>query len=132
MVKKQEMSTTKRLRVVEEEIVELKAKRISSMLDVDSSPKSLLALTSNESAHGLYDFLLNYRSLMRMQSGMDVPVLCAPFPFLNAALSSPEVALFSFLVGAFTSLIALLFYMKLEERTHAQMLRKLTSKLSLR
>ncbi|KAL9247062.1 hypothetical protein vseg_020533 [Gypsophila vaccaria] len=67
------------------------AKRISSMPDVDSSPKSLLALTGNESAHGLYDFLLNYRSLMRMLSGMDVPVLCAPFPFLNAALSSPEV-----------------------------------------
>ncbi|KAL9224982.1 hypothetical protein vseg_000956 [Gypsophila vaccaria] len=60
------------------------------MLDVDSSPKSLLALTGNESAHGLYDFLLNYRSLMRMQSGMDVPVLCSPFPFLNAALASPK------------------------------------------
>ncbi|KAK9715928.1 hypothetical protein RND81_06G199300 [Saponaria officinalis] len=67
------------------------AKRTSWMPDVDSSPKSLLVLTGNGSVHGLYDFLLNYRSLLTMLSGMDVPVLCSPFPFLNAALSSPEV-----------------------------------------
>ncbi|KAH9626760.1 hypothetical protein KSS87_022074 [Heliosperma pusillum] len=67
------------------------AKRMSSMPDVDNSPKSLLAVNGNESVHGLYDFLLNYRLLLTMLSSMDVPVLCAPLPFLNAALSSPEV-----------------------------------------
>ncbi|XP_074304798.1 uncharacterized protein LOC141639624 [Silene latifolia] len=67
------------------------AKRMSSMPDVDSSPKSLLAVNGNENVHGLYDFLLNYRSLLTMLSNMDVPVLCGPLPFVNAALSSPEV-----------------------------------------
>lgn len=67
------------------------AKRFSSMPDVDNSPKSLLAFNGNHSVHGLYDFLLNYRSLLTMLSSMDVPVLCAPAPFLNAALSSPQV-----------------------------------------
>ncbi|XP_021776028.1 protein downstream neighbor of son homolog isoform X2 [Chenopodium quinoa] len=67
------------------------AKRFGSMPDVDNSPKSLLAFNGNESVHGLYDFLLNYRSLLTTLSNMDVPVLCSPIPFLNAALSSPQV-----------------------------------------
>ncbi|XP_074298164.1 uncharacterized protein LOC141628984 [Silene latifolia] len=37
------------------------AKRMSSMPDVDSSPKSLLAVNGNENVYELYDFLLNYR-----------------------------------------------------------------------
>ncbi|CAO2820250.1 unnamed protein product [Amaranthus hypochondriacus] len=67
------------------------AKRFSSTPDVDNSPKSLLAFNGNYSVHGLYDFLLNYRSLLTTLSSMDVPVLCAPIPFLNAAISSPQV-----------------------------------------
>lgn len=35
--------------------------QLDSMTDVDNSPQSLLAFVGNESVHGLYDFLLNYR-----------------------------------------------------------------------
>ncbi|XP_021844016.2 uncharacterized protein [Spinacia oleracea] len=67
------------------------AKRFASIPDVDNSPKSLLAFNGNESVHGLYDFLLNYRSLLTTLSNMDVPVICSSVPFLSAALSSPQV-----------------------------------------
>lgn len=67
------------------------AKRFGLMPDMDNSPKSMLAFKGNDSVHGLYDFLLNYRSLLTTLSNMDVPVLCAPIPFINAALSSPQV-----------------------------------------
>ncbi|XP_057545235.1 uncharacterized protein LOC130824315 isoform X2 [Amaranthus tricolor] len=69
------------------------AKRFSSTPDVENSPKSLLAFNGNYSVHGVYDFLLNYRSLLTTLSSMDVPMLCAPIPFLNAAISSPQILL---------------------------------------
>lgn len=70
------------------------AKRPCSMPDLDNSPQSLLAFNGNDSVHGLYDFLLNYRSLLSTLAtltSMDVPLLCAPMPFLHAALSTPEI-----------------------------------------
>ncbi|KAL2895066.1 Protein downstream neighbor of son-like protein [Bienertia sinuspersici] len=67
------------------------AKRFGSMPDLDSCPNSLLAFNGNDSVHGLYDFLLNYRSLLTTLSSMDVPVLCAPTPFSNAAIASPQL-----------------------------------------
>ncbi|KAF9595430.1 hypothetical protein IFM89_000348 [Coptis chinensis] len=67
-------------------------RRSDSISDVkDHSPQSLLAFSGNESVHGLYDFLLNYRSFLNLLIGGDVPVLCAPVPFLNASISAPEV-----------------------------------------
>lgn len=70
------------------------AKRSYSMPDFDNSPQSLLAFNGNDSVHSLYDFLLNYRSLLSTLATLtsaDVPLLCAPMPFLHAALSTPEV-----------------------------------------
>lgn len=32
-----------------------------SFSDIDNTPQSLLSFIGNESVHGLYDFLLNYR-----------------------------------------------------------------------
>ncbi|XP_062167488.1 uncharacterized protein LOC133873750 isoform X2 [Alnus glutinosa] len=66
-------------------------RRQSSLSDIDNSPQSLLVFSGNKSIHGLYDFLLNYRSLLTFFTGMDVPLLCSPVPFQNAALSAPEV-----------------------------------------
>ncbi|XP_059463104.1 uncharacterized protein LOC132191966 isoform X2 [Corylus avellana] len=66
-------------------------RRQSSLSDIDNSPQSLLAFSGNKNIHGLYDFLLNYRSLLTFFTGMDVPLLCSPVPFQNAALSAPEV-----------------------------------------
>ncbi|KAM7261646.1 hypothetical protein ACFE04_020723 [Oxalis oulophora] len=63
----------------------------SSSSDVDNTPQSLLAFSGNSSVHGLFDFLLNYRSLLTFSSAVDVPALYSPFPFQNAALSTPEV-----------------------------------------
>ncbi|KAJ8443259.1 hypothetical protein Cgig2_010154 [Carnegiea gigantea] len=60
------------------------AKRLGSM---DNSPQSLLAFNGNDSVHALYD----YRSLLSTLatlSSADVTLLCAPIPFLHAALSS--------------------------------------------
>ncbi|KAJ4840091.1 hypothetical protein Tsubulata_009910 [Turnera subulata] len=66
-------------------------RRRSSFSDVDNSPQSLLAFCGNKNVHGLYDFLLNYRSCLTFLSGVDVPVLYSPVPFQNAALSAPEI-----------------------------------------
>ncbi|KAF8403417.1 hypothetical protein HHK36_011520 [Tetracentron sinense] len=66
-------------------------RRLGSISDVDNGPQSLLAFSGNENVHGLYDFLLNYRSFLRSLAGMDVPLLYSPLPFQNAALCAPEV-----------------------------------------
>lgn len=42
--------------------------------------------------HALYDFMLNYRSFLTSLTSVDVPLLCSPVPFQNAALSAPEVS----------------------------------------
>ncbi|XP_061374534.1 uncharacterized protein LOC133316767, partial [Gastrolobium bilobum] len=65
--------------------------RLRSFSDVDNTPQSLLVFSGNRNVHGLYDILLNYRSFISSLSGMDVPVLCSPVPFQNAALSSPDI-----------------------------------------
>lgn len=86
--------------VTTEDLVELseiekqnlgKTRRLSSLSEIDNSPESLLAFNGNKNVHGLYDVLLNYRSFLTALMGMDVPVLCSPLPFLNAASSAPEV-----------------------------------------
>ncbi|KAK7244751.1 hypothetical protein RIF29_39577 [Crotalaria pallida] len=66
-------------------------RRVRSFSDVDNSPESLLVFSGNDNVHGLYDVLLNYRSILTSLSGMDVPVLCSPVPFQNSALSSPNI-----------------------------------------
>ncbi|KAJ7971360.1 Protein downstream neighbor of Son [Quillaja saponaria] len=86
--------------VTTEDLVELseiekhnlgQTRRLSSFPNVDNSPESLLVFSGNKGVHGLYDFLLNYRSFSTSLAGVDVPVLCSPVPFHNAALSSPEI-----------------------------------------
>ncbi|KAK7337349.1 hypothetical protein VNO77_17916 [Canavalia gladiata] len=86
--------------VATEDLVELseiekqnlgQTRRLRSFSDVDNSPESLLAFSGNSNVHGLYDLLLNYRSLLTSLSGVDVPVLCSPVPFQNSALSSPDI-----------------------------------------
>ncbi|XP_010263111.1 PREDICTED: protein downstream neighbor of Son [Nelumbo nucifera] len=67
------------------------ARRLVSISDVDNSPQSLLAFSGNDNVHGLYDFLLNYRSILSSLTGLDVPLLYSPVPFQNASLCSPEV-----------------------------------------
>lgn len=62
-----------------------------SVSGIDNSPESLLAFTGNNNVHGLYDFLLNYRSFNKSASRTDVPTLYAPCPFPNASLCIPEV-----------------------------------------
>ncbi|XP_042503567.1 protein downstream neighbor of Son [Macadamia integrifolia] len=66
-------------------------RRQVSMSDVDNSPQSLLAFRGNENVHGLYDFILNYRSIVSSLTGIDVPLLYGPVPFQNASLCAPEV-----------------------------------------
>ncbi|XP_028784777.1 uncharacterized protein LOC114740738 isoform X2 [Neltuma alba] len=66
-------------------------RRMRSFSDVDNTPQSLLVFSGNINVHGLYDLLLNYRSFFTSLSGMDVPVLCSPVPFQNAAVSSPDI-----------------------------------------
>ncbi|KAK9290379.1 hypothetical protein L1049_008548 [Liquidambar formosana] len=66
-------------------------RRLGSMSDVDNSPQSLLAFNGNENVHGLYDFLLNYRSFLTSLTSVDVPLLYSPVPFQNASLSAPEI-----------------------------------------
>ncbi|KAM7272166.1 hypothetical protein ACFE04_026829 [Oxalis oulophora] len=58
----------------------------------DNTPQSLLAINRSRNVHGLYDFLLNYRSLLTFLIAVDVPVLYSHVPFQNAALSTPEKA----------------------------------------
>ncbi|RWR80347.1 protein downstream neighbor of Son [Cinnamomum micranthum f. kanehirae] len=67
------------------------ARRLDSMTDVDNSSKSLLAFIGSEAVHGLYDFLINYRSFFSSLTGTDVPILYSPVPFQNASLCVPEV-----------------------------------------
>ncbi|PKU72590.1 uncharacterized protein LOC110111729 isoform X2 [Dendrobium catenatum] len=62
-----------------------------SISGVDNSPQSLLAFIGNTNVHGLYDFLLNYRSFLKSLNSHDVPALYAPVPFPNASLCIPEV-----------------------------------------
>ncbi|XP_020091412.1 protein downstream neighbor of Son isoform X1 [Ananas comosus] len=62
-----------------------------SFSDIDNTPQSLLSFIGNESVHGLYDFLLNYRFFLSSFSGVDVPVLYSPVPFQNACFFIPEV-----------------------------------------
>lgn len=66
-------------------------RRLRSFSDVDNSPESLLVFSGNNSVHGLYDLLLNYRFLLTSLSGVDVPLLCSPVPFQNSALTSPDI-----------------------------------------
>ncbi|GLJ09876.1 hypothetical protein SUGI_0117500 [Cryptomeria japonica] len=65
---------------------------VDSMVDVDNSSQSLLAFVGNVNVHGLYDFLLNHRSLLSSVACVDVPVLCSPVPFKNASLHVPKVS----------------------------------------
>ncbi|GAB2226853.1 hypothetical protein Drorol1_Dr00008646 [Drosera rotundifolia] len=86
-------------------------KRRNLMTDVDNSPESLLAFEGNEKTHGLYDFLLNYKCFLSSLTGADVPILCAPLPFRNAATSTPEVSCkeiksIDFLASKFGSFVA--------------------------
>ncbi|XP_006664217.1 uncharacterized protein LOC102705772 isoform X2 [Oryza brachyantha] len=64
---------------------------IDAMSDVDNTTQSLLSFTGNKSVHGLYDFLLNYKSFLNSLSATDVPVLYSPVPFQNGCLHIPEV-----------------------------------------
>ncbi|KAL6521213.1 hypothetical protein OROGR_017782 [Orobanche gracilis] len=67
------------------------ARATESIIGVDNTPQSLLMFTGNKNVHALYDFLLNYRSLLISLTGGDVPVLYSPVPFENAAHSTPEI-----------------------------------------
>ncbi|KAK9096124.1 hypothetical protein Sjap_021621 [Stephania japonica] len=66
-------------------------RRLGSTSEIDNTQQSLLAFSGNDSVHGLYDFLLNYRSFFTSLTGADVPVIYSPIPFQNASLSVPEV-----------------------------------------
>ncbi|KAM2893379.1 hypothetical protein FF1_008744 [Malus domestica] len=66
-------------------------RRLSSSSDIDNTPESLLVFNGNKNVHGVFDILLNYRSLLTALMVMDVPVLYSPVPFQNAAISSPEI-----------------------------------------
>ncbi|XP_010504297.1 PREDICTED: protein downstream neighbor of Son-like isoform X3 [Camelina sativa] len=66
-------------------------RRLRSVSNIDNTPESFLAFLGNESVHGLYDLLLNYRSSFGFLPTADVPVLYSPVPFQNAAISSPEI-----------------------------------------
>ncbi|CAN6719505.1 unnamed protein product [Malus baccata var. baccata] len=66
-------------------------RRLSSSSDIDNTPESLLVFSGNKNVHGVFDILLNYRSLLTALMVMDVPVLYSPVPFQNAAISSPEI-----------------------------------------
>ncbi|KAJ0246992.1 Downstream neighbor of Son [Hirschfeldia incana] len=67
------------------------ARRLRSVSNIDNTPESFLAFEGNESVHGVYDLLLNYRSSLGFLLTADVPVLFSPVPFQNAAVSSPEI-----------------------------------------
>ncbi|WZZ81743.1 hypothetical protein YC2023_102315 [Brassica napus] len=67
------------------------ARRLRSVSNIDNTPESFLAFEGNESVHGVYDLLLNYRSSLGFLLTSDVPVLYSPVPFQNAAVSSPEI-----------------------------------------
>uniref|UniRef100_A0A0E0MPQ8 Uncharacterized protein n=1 Tax=Oryza punctata TaxID=4537 RepID=A0A0E0MPQ8_ORYPU len=86
--------------VTEDDLIELseiqkrnlgQALHIDAMSEVDNTTQSLLSFTGNKSVHGLYDFLLNYKSFLNSLSATDVPVLYSPVPFQNGCLHIPEV-----------------------------------------
>ncbi|GLT88392.1 hypothetical protein SLE2022_064190 [Rubroshorea leprosula] len=86
--------------VTTEDLVELseiekhnlgQAQRQNSFSEVDNTPQSLLAFSGNENVHGLYEILLNYRYFLTFLAASDVPMLCSPMQFQNAAISTPEV-----------------------------------------
>uniref|UniRef100_A0A0D9Y1L0 Protein downstream neighbor of Son n=1 Tax=Leersia perrieri TaxID=77586 RepID=A0A0D9Y1L0_9ORYZ len=86
--------------VTEDDLIELseiqkrnlgQALHIDAMSDVDNTTQSLLSFTGNKSVHGLYDFLLNYKSFLNSLSATDIPVLYSPMPFQNGCLHIPEV-----------------------------------------
>ncbi|KAJ4904666.1 Uncharacterized protein Rs2_18617 [Raphanus sativus] len=70
---------------------QMQTRRLRSVSNIDNTPESFLAFDGNESVHGLYDLLLNYRSSLSFLLTADVPVLYSPVPFLNAAISSPKI-----------------------------------------
>ncbi|CAH2064113.1 unnamed protein product [Thlaspi arvense] len=70
---------------------QMQTRRVRSDSNIDNTPESFLAFDGNESVHGLYDLLLNYRSSLGFLLTADVPVLYSPVPFQNAAVSSPEI-----------------------------------------
>ncbi|KAH9306276.1 hypothetical protein KI387_010680, partial [Taxus chinensis] len=65
---------------------------VDSMAEIDNSSQSLLAFVGNANIHGLYDFLLNHRTLLSSVACVDVPVLYSPVPFQNASLHVPNVS----------------------------------------
>ncbi|KAI3836273.1 hypothetical protein MKX03_007542 [Papaver bracteatum] len=65
-------------------------RHLNSMSGVDNNSQSLLAF-SEKNVHGLYEFLLNYRSFLISLNGVDVPVLYSPVLFQSASLFAPEV-----------------------------------------
>ncbi|KAI3889282.1 hypothetical protein MKW92_005736 [Papaver armeniacum] len=65
-------------------------RHLNSMSGIDHNSQSLLAF-SGKDVHGLYEFLLNYRSFLISLNGVDVPVLYSPVPFQSASLFAPEV-----------------------------------------
>ncbi|KAL5206536.1 hypothetical protein ABZP36_034745 [Zizania latifolia] len=86
--------------VTEDDLMELseiqkrnlgQALHIDALSDVDNTTQSLLSFMGNKSVHGLYDFLLNYKSFLYSLSATDVPVLYSPVPFQNGCLHIPEV-----------------------------------------
>lgn len=70
---------------------QMQTRRLRSASNIDNTPESFLAFEGNESVHGLYDLLLNYRSSLSFLLTADVPVLYSPVPFQNAAMSSPKI-----------------------------------------
>ncbi|XP_047318863.1 protein downstream neighbor of Son-like isoform X2 [Impatiens glandulifera] len=91
---------SKVVEVAAEDLVELsemekhnvgQIRRLNSTSGVDNSEQSLLAFIGNNNVHALYDFLLNYRHLLKSLASDDLPVLYSPVPFHNATLSAPEV-----------------------------------------
>lgn len=64
---------------------------VDSMIAVDNNTQSVLAFNGQKSVHGLYDFLLNHRTLLSSTTGADVPLLYSPVSFRNACLVMPEV-----------------------------------------
>ncbi|MCL7039476.1 hypothetical protein MKW94_013217 [Papaver nudicaule] len=65
-------------------------RHLNFMSDVDNNSQSLLAF-SEKDVHGLYEFLLNYRSFLISLNGVDVPVLYSPVSFQSSSLFAPEV-----------------------------------------
>lgn len=46
----------------------MQARRLRSVSNVDNTPESFLAFEGNESVHGVYDLLLNYRCVWTLFS----------------------------------------------------------------